>query len=360
MRSGAAASNAAAAASAAAPSEGRGSWRGGGARPAYNGSVAETENNAEFRSGFVTLLGRPNTGKSTLMNALVGRKLAAVTPHPQTTRTHLLGVLNAAAEADHGAGQIVFVDTPGVHRGRGHLSREMLRSIRAGLEGRDLSLFLADVSRPFGAEDQMALDLLRLPGGSGERQTPTPAFLLLNKVDLLPNPEAALPIIAAYQERYPFAAAIPISALRGLNLKTLVREILTQLPPGPVYFPEDQSTDQPEHFLISEVIREQAMLLTHEEVPHTLAVRIEGDRTRQSSGKPLRVLQAAIYCERPGQKAILIGRGGEMIRRIGTEARLALEAVLATHIFLELHVLVRAEWRQNPRFVAALDYRNSA
>ncbi len=315
----------------------------------------------DFRSGFVTLLGRPNTGKSTLVNALVGRKVAIVTPHPQTTRTHLLGILNCPATERHPAGQIVLVDTPGVHKGRGHLSREMLRSVRAGLEGRDLSLLLADATRPFGAEDQMALNLLRQPGGPpapGPDPTtaPTPAFLLLNKVDLLPGSDAVLPLIAAWRERHPFAEVIPLSALRGTNLPLLLERILAWLPPGPEYFPAGQATDQPEHFQIAEVIREQAMLATHEEVPHTLAVRVDKDE-RRAGLRPVRVLQAALYCERPGQKAILIGRGGEMIRRIGTAARLALETALAERIYLELHVLVRPEWRDNPRFVAGLDYR---
>lgn len=292
------------------------------------------------------------------MNALLGRKVAIVTPHPQTTRTHLLGVLNAPAASDHPPGQVVFVDTPGVHRGRGHLSREMLRSVRAGLEGRDLSLFMADVSRPFGPEDQLALNLLQTPGGRAATPTPTPAFLLLNKVDLLPNPEAVLPIIAAYRERFAFEQVIPLSARRGENLPTLVRQVLACLPLGPVYFPPEQTTDQPEHFLISEVIREQAMLLTHEEVPHTLAVRIEGDQVKKQNIGPLRVLQAAIYCERPGQKAILIGQRGEMVRRIGTQARRELEGALGTRVFLELHVLVREDWRDDPRFVAELDYRH--
>ncbi len=303
-----------------------------------------------FHSGFVTLVGRPNTGKSTLANALVGKKVAAVTPHPQTTRTHLLGVVNVAASARHPSGQIVLVDTPGVHRGRGHLSREMLRSVRAGLEGRDLSLLLADVTRAYGAEDQMALDLLRTPGAP-------PVFLVLNKVDLLPQREALLPLLEAWKERFAFAEVIPISALRQENLDRLVEQMLAYLPPGPVYFPPEQTTDQPEKFLIAEVIREQAMLLTREEVPHTLAVLIEGDQRRQRATGPLRVLQAAIYCERPGQKSILIGRGGEMIRQIGTAARQQLEAALGTAIFLELHVLVRESWRENPRFVAGLDFR---
>lgn len=307
-----------------------------------------------FHSGFVTLLGRPNTGKSTLANALVGRKVAIVTPHPQTTRTHLLGVVNLAATAERPPGQIVLVDTPGVHKGRGPLSREMLRSVRAGLEGRDLAVFLADVTRPFGAEDQLALDLLRGPEGAAM----PPAFLLLNKMDLLPRRELLLPIIASYRERYPFAEVIPISALKRENLETLLRLMLERMPPGPEYFPPEQATDQPEAFLIGEIIREQAMLQTREEVPHTLAVRLESDETKPRASGPLRVLKAALYCERPGQKAILVGQKGERIREISTRARLQLEAALGTAVYLELHVLVRPEWREDRNFVARLDYHH--
>ena len=293
-----------------------------------------------FRSGFVTLVGRPNTGKSTLINALLGTRIAAVTPHPQTTRTHLLGIL------DLPGGQIVFVDTPGVHRGRGHLSREMLRSVRAGLEGRDLALLLADVSRPFGAEDELALDLVR-----------PPVFLVLNKVDLLPTPEATLPIIARYRERFEFQEVISISALRRKNLDALTRLVLAALPEGPTYFEPGTRTDQPEQFLVTEIIREQAMLLTREEVPHTLAVRIEADALKPGRNGEIRHLQAALFCERPGQKAILIGQRGDMIRQIGTASRQLIEAALGQHVHLELHVLVRPGWRENPKFVSALDFR---
>jgi GTP-binding protein Era len=308
---------------------------------------------ASFHSGFVTLVGRPNTGKSTLLNALLGRKLAIVTHHPQTTRTHLLGVLNLAAHAGQPAGQIVLVDTPGVHRGRGHLSRAMAQSVRAGLESRDLALYLADVTRPFGAEDQLALDLL---GAADEPGVP-PAFLVLNKIDRLARRDELLPIIEAWRQRRAVAEVVPISAQRRQNLDARVQQILAYLPAGPEYFGPEQVTDQPEHFLIAEVIRERAMLATQAEVPHTLAVRIESDETKRQKIGPLRVLKAVLYCERPGQKAILVGRGGEMIRRIGTEARQQLEETLGTRVFLELHVLVRDEWRQDPRFVAGLDFR---
>ncbi len=304
----------------------------------------------EFRSGFVSIVGRPNTGKSTLVNALVGRKIAAVTPHPQTTRTHLLGIL------DRPEGQIVLVDTPGAHRGRGPLARALLRSLRAGLEGRDLALFLVDAHRAWGQEDEMALDLLR----GGDAAAAPPVFLVLNKADLLPSPEAALPLLERLRAKYDFAEAIPISALKKLNLDRLTRLMFERMPAGEPYFPAGQATDQPERFWIAELIREQAMLLTREEVPHALAVRVEGDTERKRAAGRLRVIQAAIVCERPGQKAILVGKGGEMIRRIGIESRRQLEAELGIAVRLELHVVVRAEWREDPRAVAGLDFRRES
>jgi GTP-binding protein Era len=302
---------------------------------------------AAVRSGFVSLVGRPNTGKSTLINALVERKVAAVSPHPQTTRTHLLGILTRPQ------GQIVLVDTPGAHRGRGPLARALLRSLRAGLEGRDLALFLLDARRAWGAEDAMALDLLR---GAPS----LPVFLVLNKIDLLPSPEAALPILDAARAKFDFAETIAISALKRRNLDLLTELMFARMPLAEPYFPAGQTTDQPERFWISEVIREQAMLLTREEVPHALAVRIEGDASRRRAAGELRLIQAAIVCERPGQKAILVGKGGEMIRRIGIESRRALEAELGVAVRLELHVLVRAEWRENPRAIAGLDFRRES
>ncbi|MGH9477079.1 MAG: GTPase Era [Terriglobales bacterium] len=298
-----------------------------------------------FRSGFVTLVGRPNTGKSTLVNALVGRKVAAVTPHPQTTRTHLLGVLHTPGA------QAVFVDTPGIHRGRGPLARELARSVCAALEGRDLSLFVRDVSRPWGSEDAQALELLR-----GEA-TP-PVFLVLNKIDRLPRLRALLPIIAAERERYRFAEVVPVSALRRLRLDDLLRLVVAALPEGPEYFPSGQSTDQPEQFWISEIIREQAMLATHAEVPHALAVQVEADRRVRSRGVPLRVLEAVLICERESQKAILVGRGGAMIRRIGTAARQQLETALQSRVLLKLQVLVRGGWREDAGAVANLDFHH--
>lgn len=300
------------------------------------------------------------------MNALLGKKVAIVTAHPQTTRTHLLGIYHAAQTPEHPAGQVVFVDTPGVHKGKTVLNREMMRSVREGLEGRDLALLMVDVTRKFGNEDAFALDLLAgasqlepaPEAAAGEEASPStpvrvPTFLVLNKIDRVKDKRDLLPLIDLYQKRYTFDEIVPISAISGVNLKLLEQKIFEYLPEGPEYFPAGQVTDSPERFQISEVIREKAMALTREEVPHTLAVQVE----KLEPGPRLTAISAVLYCERPGQKAILIGRRGEMIREIGSQSRQELEATLGQKVFLELHVLVREEWRENPRFLADLDWR---
>ena len=281
------------------------------------------------------------------MNALLGQKVAIVTPHPQTTRTHLLGVLHRPD------GQVVFIDTPGVHRSRTVLNREMMRSVQAGLEGRDLALLMVDVTRGFGAEDSLALDLLQSGAEDNPGGPSLPTLLVLNKIDRLADKRELLPIIDDYRKRLAFTAIIPVSALKGEGLDLLTQNILEHLPEGPEYFPAGQITDQPERFTISEIIREKAMALTRAEVPHTIAVQIE----RLEASPRLTSIGASIVCERPGQKAILVGHRGEMIRRIGTQARQELEPLLGRRIFLELHVLVREDWRENPRWVARLNWR---
>jgi GTP-binding protein Era len=238
----------------------------------------------------------------------------------------------------------------------------MMRSVREGLEGRDLALLLVDVTRRFGDEDAFALDLLKSaaraegasPEGEGDGSaTRVPTFLILNKVDRMKDKRALLPIIDTYRQRYDFDEILPISAISGEGLPLLMNKIFERLPEGPEYFPAGQVTDQPERFQISEVIREKAMALTREEVPHTLAVQVE----KLERGPRMTEISAVLYCERPGQKAILIGHRGEMIRQIGTQSREELEATLGSKVFLELHVLVREEWRENPRFLADLDWR---
>ncbi len=302
-----------------------------------------------FRSGFVAIIGRPNVGKSTLLNRILGSKVAIVSPHPQTTRTHLSGIAHLAPGPDSPGGQIVFVDTPGVHAGRGLLSRELLRHVRAGLEGRDLALLVADVSRGFGREDQMALDLLR---PSGPEPVP-PAFLALNKIDLLPDKRRLLELIEAWRQRFEFDEIFPLSARRGEGVAALVQALLARLPPGPEYFPAGQLTDQSRRFLASEIIREAALRRVRAEVPHALAVQVE---EFEAQPRLFRVA-AVIFCERESQRPILLGRHGEGIRAIGVEARRELETLLGRKVFLGLHVLVREAWREDRRFLAELDWR---
>jgi GTP-binding protein Era len=295
-------------------------------------------------------VGRPNSGKSTLLNRLLGTRISIVSEHPQTTRTHLLGIWNAPATDSHPAGQIVFVDTPGVHKANSLFNREMMRHVREALEDRALTLLLFDVTRKFGEEDRYALQLIARAGGT---QLRIPTILALNKIDVLKDKQKLLPIIEDYRMQAELAEVIPISALTGENVQLLVESLFKHLPEGPQYFPDDQVTDAPERFLAAEVIREKALRVTREEVPHTLAVKIE----QWEETPRLQRISAALYCERAGQKAILIGHGGERIKQIGTQARQELERMLDRKVFLELHVIVREQWRRDPRFISSLDWR---
>jgi GTP-binding protein Era len=318
---------------------------------------------AKLRSGFVVLLGRPNVGKSTLLNALLGRKVAIVSPHPQTTRTHLLGIYNTPPGASP-RGQIVFVDTPGLHRSATPMNRAMLRQARQALEGRDLTLLMVDVTRAPGAEDAYAAQMLDAgqeeggEAGAAAGGGAPPVILVLNKIDRLADKRALLPLLERYRQQNRYAAIVPISARSGEQLGVLVEEILRLLPSGPAYFPAEQSTDQPEEFFAAELIREQALRLTREEVPHALAVAIE----RFEPGPRARI-EAVLYCEREGQKAILIGRRGEMIRQIGAAARAEIERELphlGPRLFLGLRVEVRPRWRADAAFLRRLDWRGES
>ena len=297
-----------------------------------------------FRSGFVSIIGRPNAGKSTLLNALVGEKIAIVTAKPQTTRTRIQGMLNVKARAGRPAGQIVFVDTPGVHKPDSRLNRKMMQEIHAALETRDLILLIVDVTEKVSVADQHVLDLVKRAGG--------PAFLLLNKIDRLQK-DRLLPIIEHYRKLHDFREIIPISAAKRDGLETLVDRIMSVLPEGPRYFPEDQLTDQPERFIAAEIIREKVLLKTGKELPYATAVIVE----RYEELEKLTRIAATIYCEREGQKAILIGKGGQKLKEMGTAARLELEAFLGRKIFLELFVKVKAGWRESAAFVEELDWK---
>ena len=296
------------------------------------------------RSGFVSIVGRPNAGKSTLINALVGEKIAIVTEKPQTTRMNVQGILNVKAQRGRPAGQIVFIDTPGVHKPDSRLNRKMMQEIHAALESRDLVLLLVDATEKFGPADEQVLELVKRTGA--------PVFLLLNKVDRL-HKEKLLPIIEHYSRLHAFQEVIPISAQKRDGLDALIDKVIRALPAGPPLFPEDQLTDQPERFLAAEIIREKVLLKTGQEVPYATAVIVE----RYEELPKLTRIAAAIYCERDGQKAILIGKGGEKLKAMGAAARQELERRLEKKVFLELFVKVKPGWRQSAAFVEELDWR---
>ena len=297
-----------------------------------------------FRSGFVSIIGRPNAGKSTLLNALVGEKLAIVTRKPQTTRNRIQGFVNVERKGKRPAGQVVLVDTPGVHKPINSLNRRMMKEVYDALEGCDLLLLIVDAHAKFGTGDQFVLDIAKKTG--------QPAFLLLNKIDAVEK-QKLLPLIEQYRALHDFADVIPISALKREGLDTLLDAVMKALPEGPRYFPKDQITDQPERFLVAELIREQVLLATEQEVPYATTVLIE----QYEEGARLTRIAAAIYCEREGQKAILIGKQGANLKKIGTAARLQIQALLNTKVFLELFVKVRAGWRDSRDFVQETDWR---
>ncbi len=292
-----------------------------------------------MKSGFVSILGRPNAGKSTLLNRLVGAKIAIVAEKPQTTRETIQGVLTRPDA------QIVFLDSPGIHEPRNTLSRRMMREVRAALEARDLLLLVVDVTVAFGAGDEQALDLIRSAG--------TPALLALNKIDRLADKSLLLPLIERYKQSFTFEEYLPLSALTGEGVPELVDALVARLPEGPQYFPPDHLTDQPVRHLAAELVREKVIWHTRQEVPYATAVVVEDF---QESEKLLRIA-ATIYVEREGQKGIIIGSKGERLKHIGTEARQEMEMLFGRKVFLELHVKVRRDWRESESFVEALDWR---
>lgn len=301
--------------------------------------MTEQANPPAHTSGFVSILGRPNSGKSTLLNALVGTKVAITADKPQTTRTSIQGVMTVPDS------QVVFIDTPGILKSNTPIHKRMMESVRAALDERDLLLYVADATAPFVKADREALQLLSHSGA--------PTILVLNKRDLVKTPATLLPLIDQYRQLHEFAEVFPVSALRNQGLDELKKAILERLPEGPQYFPEDHVTDQPERFLATELIREKILRETQEEVPHSVLVLID-----QWEDTPrLTRIVATAYVERDGQKGILIGSRGSMIKRIGTQAREEMELLFDRHIHLDLHVKVRPNWRENPTFLNALDWR---
>ena len=292
-----------------------------------------------MKSGFVSLLGRPNAGKSTLLNRLVGSKIAIVADTPQTTREVIQGVVT------RDDAQIVFLDSPGIHEPRNSLNRRMMHEVKAALDARDLLVLVVDATASFGAGDAHAIDLIRTAN--------TPTVVALNKIDRLPRKDLLLPLIDHYRQLLAFEDYLPISALTGEGVEELTAVLVARLPEGLQYFPPDHLTDQPLRHLAAELIREKVIHVTREEVPHAAAVAID----QFEEGRRLLRIAATIYVERAGQKGIIIGAGGERLKQVGTQAREELEALTGRQIFLDLHVKVRPEWRDSESFLAALDWR---
>jgi GTP-binding protein Era len=290
-----------------------------------------------YRSGFVAIVGRPNAGKSTLLNRLVGQKVAIVTSKPQTTRNRIQGIVTRPE------GQIVFIDTPGLHSADSALGRQMMHEVAAALEGIDVLLLMVDASRTLPYADDLLLERAKRFRGK--------TILALNKVDGLPK-QKLLPLIEAFHKAFEFAAIVPISALKGNGCLDLLTEISRLLPEGQPYFPEDQVTDQPERFLAAEIVREKAIQSMYHEVPYALAVKVD---KFEDAPKLLRI-EVTLNVERDSQKKILIGHKGEMLKKIGTQARQELEELFDKKIYLGLFVKVVPGWRDNPQRVRELDW----
>ncbi len=294
---------------------------------------------AAYRAGFVSVVGRPNAGKSTLVNALVGEKISITAHQAQTTRTSVQGVLTSKES------QIVFADTPGIHKSDTLFNRRMMDTVRGALHDRDLILFVADASRRLSEEDEHAVSAL----DKSEK-----AILVLNKIDQLDDKRELLPRIQSYSELFPFVEAVPVSARTRNGLDHLKSVIQQHLPEGPAIFPEDYLTDQPMRFLAAEIIRERILHNVRQEVPHAAAILIDSWEVTPK----LTRIGATIHVEREGQKAILVGGKGQTLKKIGTEARMELERRLDTKVFLSLFVKVRPDWREDPAFLDAVDWRS--
>jgi GTPase len=290
-----------------------------------------------FRAGFVAIVGRPNAGKSSLVNTLVGQKVSIVAPKPQTTRNRIQGILNREDA------QIVLVDTPGIHKPASALNRIMMDELGHALEDIDILSLMVDAAAQFGAGDRFALDWVKRFAG--------PVFLLLNKVDRVKKPQL-LPLVDRYRHEFEFTEIFLISARTGDGCADLVNGWLEHLPEGQPYFPRDQFTDQPERFLAAEIVREKAILATRQEVPHAVAVMIDSFEEKRD----LIHIRATICVEREGQKAIIIGKGGATIKNVGMLARQELEEILGAKVFLETMVRVEPRWRENPTLVRQFDW----
>lgn len=295
----------------------------------------------KFRSGYVSIVGKPNVGKSTLLNSLIGEKIAIVSPKPQTTRDRITGILNLSDA------QIIFVDTPGIHKPRHKLGEAMVREAKEAIKEVDLILFMVEPEPP-DIGDRLIIDLFKDAG--------KPVFLLINKIDKIKKAEI-LPIIDSYREIYSFDEIIPISALEGNGRDDLINTIIKYLPEGIKYYPEEMLTDRTERFMVSEIIREKIIYKTEEEIPYSVAVEITEWSERQTNGKEKVVfIHANIYVEREGQKGIIIGKGGLRLKSIGIAARQEIEKLLNAKVFLELQVKTKKDWRSDMHLLKELGY----
>lgn len=302
--------------------------------------MTEAQASPQHRSGFVAIVGRPNVGKSTLLNRLLGQKVAIVSPKPQTTRNRITGIRTRPES------QIVYVDTPGLHQPRGKLGEFMAATVAQALEEVDGVVLVAEATERATALDESALAALR--------EVTAPVLLALNKIDLVPDKRRLLPLIEAYTSRFPFRVVVPIAAADGSGVDRLEGVILALLPPGPAFYPPEQVTDQPETFFVAETIREKIFLLTRQEIPYATAVRVE-ELVEREGGRLY--IRAAIFVEQPSQKAIVIGEGGAMLKRIGQAARRELEAFFGVPVYLDLWVQVRRHWRRDAAALRELGYR---
>ena len=293
----------------------------------------------DFLSGYVAIIGRPNVGKSTLLNRILGQKIAITSNKPQTTRNRILGIHNFTG------GQALFVDTPGIHKAKGKLNRFMVDQAVGACADVDLILFLVEAGDSPGGGDEYILKLLD--------KASAPVFLIINKIDLV-KPPKLLSLIQQYTERFEFAQVIPVSAKSGNGVPDMLQAIEPYLPQGPQYYPDDMLTDQPERFIVAELVREKIMRRTSEEIPYGVGVQV--DSFEEKPEKNLVVIQATIHVERDSHKKIIVGKGGHMIRTVGQEARKDMERLLGTRVFLELFVRVDKDWSQNERMLRELGY----
>lgn len=301
--------------------------------------MEKNRENQGFKSGFISIIGRPNVGKSTLLNHLVGQKIAIMSDKPQTTRNKIQGILTLDDA------QIIFIDTPGMHKPKHKLGDFMVKIATNTLNEVDLILFMVNATERFGRGEAFILEKLQ--------EVKTPVFLVINKIDLV-HPDDLLLIIDEYKDKYPFAEIVPVSALQGNNTERLVEVIKEYLPEGPKYYPDEQITDHPERFIIAELIREKILHLTREEIPHSVAVVID-KITRMESGTVH--VMATIIVERPSQKGIIIGKQGRMLKEIGKRARVEIELLLGSKVFLELWVKVQKDWRDKASLIREFGYR---